>query len=76
VRVDGSGQIRLFSGQLEITPHSGGLLPHPAERNASTFALKSGQMVTFSADGKFSRPVGMAPAAQIERKTSEMETLQ
>jgi hypothetical protein len=76
VRVDGSGQIRLFSGQLEITPHGGGLLPHPAERNASTFALNSGQMVTFAANGKFSRPVAIAPAAQTERKTSEMQTLQ
>ena len=76
VRVDGSGQIRLFSGQLEITPHGGGLLPHPAERNASTFTLNSGQMVTFAADGKFGRPVAIAPAAQTERKPSEMETLQ
>lgn len=76
VRGDGSGQIRLFSGQLEITPHGGGLLPHPAERNASTFALNSGQIVTFAADGKFSRPEAIAPAAQTMRKTIEFETLQ
>ena len=52
------------------------LVAYPAERNASTFALNSGQMVTFAADGKFGRPVAIAPAAQTERKPSEMETLQ
>jgi hypothetical protein len=76
VRMDGSGQIQLFSGQLEITPHPGGLLPHPAERNASTFVLNGGQMVTFAVDGRFSRPVAIAPAARTGRKTSEMETIQ
>jgi FecR protein len=75
VRADGSGEIRVFSGQLEITPHGGGLLPHPAERNASTFALNSGQMVTFSADGKFSPPAAIAPAAQTGSETFAIETM-
>jgi hypothetical protein len=57
VAPDGSGQIKLFSGQLEITPHAGGLLPHPAERNSSTFLLNAGHMVTFLSSGEFSSPV-------------------
>jgi hypothetical protein len=56
VAPDGSGHIKLFSGELEITPHAGGLQPHPAVRNSSTFLLNAGQAVTFSADGTFSTP--------------------
>jgi len=56
VTPDGSGQIKLFSGELEITPHAGGLLPHPAVRNSSTFLLKAGEMVTFTGGGTFTVP--------------------
>ena len=64
VAPDGSGQISLFSGELEITPHTGGLLPHPAVRNSSTFLLNAGQMVTFTAAGSFSPPTQLKQQAK------------
>jgi hypothetical protein len=46
VAPDGSGYIKLFSGELEITP----------KKNGSTFVLKAKQIVKFNADGFFSKP--------------------
>jgi hypothetical protein len=63
VTPNGSGQIELFSGELEITPHAGGLLPHPAVRNSSTFLLNAGEMVTFTVGGTFSAPTPLKQEA-------------
>ncbi len=46
VEPNGRGRVALYSGQLEITEHESGF----------TFILNAGQMVTFSPDGKVSRP--------------------
>jgi hypothetical protein len=46
VEPNGRGRVALYSGQLEITENESGF----------TFILNGGQMVTFSPDGKVSRP--------------------
>jgi hypothetical protein len=57
VAPDGSGSVKLFSGQLEITE----------KKTQRTFPLNAGQMVTFSADGIFSPPAPLEPAiAKLE----------
>jgi len=57
VAPDGSGSVKLFSGQLEITE----------KKTQRTFLLNAGQMVTFSADGFFAPPAPLGPAiARLE----------
>jgi hypothetical protein len=47
VAPDGSGSVKLYSGQLEIAE----------KKTQRTFVLNAGQMVTFTADGIFSGPL-------------------
>ena len=57
VAPDGSGSVKLYSGQLEITE----------KKTQRTFLLNAGQMVTFSAGGIFSPPAPLEPAiAKLE----------
>ena len=46
---EGSGYVKLFSGEIEITPRKGGVL----------FVMKEKNMVTFKPDGTFSQPEPM-----------------
>lgn len=51
VSPDGSGYVKLFFGQVEITE----------KKNGALLLLNPGQMVTFTADGTFSPPMPMPP---------------
>jgi hypothetical protein len=53
VAPDGSGAVKLYSGQLNITE----------QKTQRTVLLNAGQMLTFSNDGVFTQPSPLDPAA-------------
>jgi ferric-dicitrate binding protein FerR (iron transport regulator) len=56
VEPNGRGRVALYSGELEITE----------KKSEYTFILKAGQMVTFTPDGKVSRPKKIKGAKMVE----------
>lgn len=58
VSPDGSGYIKVFSGQVEITE----------KKNGDLLLVNAGQMVTFAADGTFSPPT---PLKQKAKKVNQ-----
>jgi tetratricopeptide (TPR) repeat protein len=60
VETDGSGDVKLYSGQLEITETKTGRI----------FLMNAGETVTYGSDGIFSPPKRLEPAGSARRPTA------